>query len=87
MAWAESDGSLYYEKGDHFKSEDLFKEALEINKKLLKNQARGEHKADIAAAVNLNNLGALYYSRGLYHMAEPLFKQALELKTAAPIFP
>ncbi|MCC6124948.1 MAG: CHAT domain-containing protein, partial [Pirellulales bacterium] len=59
--------------GEYAKAEPLFRQALEIFKKVL-------CEAHPAYADGLNNLAALYYSMGEYAKAEPLLRQALEIR-------
>jgi tetratricopeptide (TPR) repeat protein len=59
--------------GDYSRAEPLFRQALEITKKVL-----GEEHPHFATS--LNNLGSLYDSMGDYSRAEPLYRQALEIK-------
>jgi CHAT domain-containing protein/tetratricopeptide (TPR) repeat protein len=66
----------YHEMGEYARAEPLYRNALEINKKLL-----GELSADYAR--NLNNLAALYQLMGDYTRAEPLFKKAVALRKEA----
>ncbi len=64
---------LYYLQGRYNQAEPLFRQALELSKRLL-----GENHPDVAA--NLDNLAELYESQGRYDQAEPLLLQALELR-------
>ena len=63
---------LYERTREYAKAEPLYKEALEINQKVL-----GHDHPDTAAS--LNNLAELYKDMGEYAKAEPLFKEALEI--------
>ena len=54
------------------RAEPLFRQALEIRKKVL-----GENHPDYASS--LNNLADLYHDQGDYPRAEPLFRQASEI--------
>lgn len=63
---------LYSDMGDYMLAEPLYKQSLEINKKVL----GVEHPYYV---MSLNNLGILYYESGDYKSAELLYKQALEI--------
>ena len=67
---------LYNDQGDYARAEPLYRQALEICKKVL-----GENHPDYATS--LNNLAVLYHSQGDYARAEPLFRQALEIRKKA----
>ncbi|MFP3295900.1 MAG: tetratricopeptide repeat protein, partial [Caldisphaera sp.] len=66
-------GNLYDFNGCYKEAEPLFKQALEIKRKI-----HGENHPDVA--LTLDNLAELYVEEGKYDEAEPLFKQALEIK-------
>ena len=63
---------LYDHIGQYEKAEPLYKQALEIQKRLL-----GEDHPDYA--MSLNNLAALYGHMGQYEKAESLYRQALAI--------
>jgi len=62
--------------GDYARAEPLYRQALEIRRKVL-----GEQHPDYAAS--LNNLAVLYESMDDYARAEPLYRQALEIRKTA----
>jgi len=66
-------GNLYYSNGCYREAEPLFKQALEIRRKIY-----GEYHPDVAKS--LNNLAVLYSEEGRYAQAEPLHKQSLEIR-------
>ena len=63
---------LYRRQGRYSEAEPLYKQALEMYKRLL-----GEEHPSVATS--LNNLAGLYRRQGRYSEAEPLYKQALEM--------
>ena len=64
--------TLYqFQQGRYDAAEPLFRQALDIRKRLLDD--------DNAVATSLNNLALLYESQGRYSDAEPLCLQALEM--------
>uniref|UniRef100_UPI000A752B74 tetratricopeptide repeat protein n=1 Tax=Geitlerinema sp. PCC 9228 TaxID=111611 RepID=UPI000A752B74 len=63
---------LYQSQGRYEEAEPLYRQALEMRKRLL-----GEQHPDVATS--LNNLAELYRSQGRYDEAEPLYRQALEM--------
>ncbi|MEL6780562.1 MAG: tetratricopeptide repeat protein, partial [Cyanobacteria bacterium J06597_16] len=63
---------LYKSQGRYSEAEPLYREALEMRKRLL-----GDEHPDVASS--LNNLAALYYNQGRYSDAEPLLIDALAL--------
>lgn len=65
-------GVALYEKGEYGKAEPLWKQALNIRRKVLEN----EHPD---TARSLNHLGVLYCSQGRYAEAEPLFLESLNI--------
>jgi tetratricopeptide (TPR) repeat protein len=64
--------ALYHSQGRYPEVEPLYKQALEMGKRLF----NGDHPS---VANSLNNLAAIYESQGRYPEAEPLYKQALEM--------
>jgi CHAT domain-containing protein/tetratricopeptide (TPR) repeat protein len=66
-------GVLYKKQGRGADAERLYKEALDLQKRLYK----GDH-AELASG--LDNLAALYLSQGKYVLAEPLFRDALAMR-------
>ncbi|MEC4818459.1 MAG: tetratricopeptide repeat protein [Scytonema sp. PMC 1069.18] len=64
---------LYYAQGRYTEAEALYKEALELRKRLF-----GEENLDVAQ--NLNDLAELYQDQGRFQEAELLYQQALELR-------
>ncbi|AFY83023.1 tetratricopeptide repeat protein [Oscillatoria acuminata] len=66
-------GGELYKKGEYGKAEPLWKQALNIHRKVL-----GEQHPDTAGS--LNNLAALYKSQGRYAEAESLYLQALNIR-------
>jgi CHAT domain-containing protein len=64
--------SVYDAQGEYAKAEPLYKQALEIRRRVL-----GEKHPNFAAS--LNNLATLYQAQGDLAKAEPLYKQALEI--------
>ena len=62
--------------GQYEKAEPLYKQALEIRKRVL-----GEDHPDYASS--LNNLALLYRDMGQYEKARPLLQQALEIRKRA----
>jgi CHAT domain-containing protein/tetratricopeptide (TPR) repeat protein len=66
-------GSLYQAQGELGTAEPLFKDALEMRKRLFK----GDHPA---VADSLNNLGFLYQAQGRLGAAERHYKDALEMR-------
>ena len=64
---------LYKSMGEYAKAEPLYRQALEIRRRVL-----GEEHPDYATS--LNNLAVLYESMGEYAKAEPLYRQALEIR-------
>jgi tetratricopeptide (TPR) repeat protein len=64
-------------RGRYDEAEPLYKEALELRRKLFGE----EHNA---VAQSINNLAALYHAQGRYDEAEPLFEQTLELRKRLP---
>ncbi|MFN6526919.1 tetratricopeptide repeat protein [Nostoc sp. ChiSLP03a] len=66
---------IYRATGNYSEAEPLYKQALELRKRLL-----GENHP--AFATSLNNLAGLYKSTGQYSKAELLYQQALELRKA-----
>jgi CHAT domain-containing protein/Tfp pilus assembly protein PilF len=65
--------AMYRGQGKLGAAEPLFKDALEMRKRLLK----GQDHTDLAQS--LNNLAFLYEGQGKLGAAEPLFKDALEM--------
>jgi len=65
-------GNLYDFNGCYREAEPLFKQALEVRRKIY-----GENHPDVATS--LNNLAEVYSKEGKYNEAEPLHKQALEI--------
>jgi len=65
-------GNLYDFNGCYREAEPLFKQSLEIRRKIY-----GEYHPNVATS--LNNLALLYYEESKYNEAEPLYKQALEI--------
>ena len=65
-------GRVYQATGDYAKAEPLYREALQINRKVL-----GEHRSDLSYATGLNDLGTLYYEMGDYAKAESLYRKVL----------
>ena len=63
---------LYQAQGDYPRAEPLYRQALEIRKKVL-----GENHPDYA--ISLNNLARLYRAQGDYPRAEPLCRQAVTI--------
>src|SRR5262249_16666960 len=63
----------YQSQRKYAAAELLFKDALEMNRGLL----RGDHRH---VAQSLDNLAQLYWSQGKYPEAEPLAKAALEMR-------
>jgi len=66
-------GNLYDFNGCYREAEPLYKQALEIFRKIY-----GEYHPDVAQS--LNNLAGLYDDEGRYDKAESLYKQALEIR-------
>ncbi|MEQ8961601.1 MAG: CHAT domain-containing tetratricopeptide repeat protein, partial [Coleofasciculus sp. C2-GNP5-27] len=66
-------GILYDNQGRYSEAEPLYRQALEMTKRLL-----GEEHPHVAQS--LNNLALLYRSQGRYSEAEPLYLQALEMR-------
>ncbi|MCT7990299.1 tetratricopeptide repeat protein [Laspinema olomoucense] len=66
-------GRAFYDKGEYGKAEPLWKQAMNICRKVL-----GDEHPD--TATSLNNLALLYKSQGRYREAEPLFLQALNIR-------
>jgi CHAT domain-containing protein/tetratricopeptide (TPR) repeat protein len=66
--------SLYQAQGRLAAAEPLFKDTLEMHKRLFKDK---DHPA---VATSLNNLGLLYQMQGKLADAEPLYLDALEMK-------
>ncbi|MBD2526353.1 tetratricopeptide repeat protein [Nostoc sp. FACHB-133] len=64
---------IYRATGQYSEAEPLYKQALELRKRLL-----GENHPSFATS--LNNLAGLYKSTGQYAKAELLYQQALELR-------
>ncbi|WP_375473900.1 tetratricopeptide repeat protein [uncultured Nostoc sp.] len=64
---------IYRATGRYSEAEPLYKQALELTKRLL-----GENHP--AFATSLNNLAGLYKSTGQYSKAELLYQEALELR-------
>ena len=64
---------LYYRLGDYKASEPIYKQAIEIQKKIL-----GENNPDYA--LRLYNIGNLFYLIGDYQLAESSLKQSLEIR-------
>jgi tetratricopeptide (TPR) repeat protein len=65
-------GQLYQELGNYSEAEPLYRDVLDMNKRLYK----GGHRL---VANSLNNLGTLYRDLGRYAKAEPLFREALDM--------
>ena len=65
--------SLYQAQKDYARAEPLFKQALEMRKRVL-----GPQHPDYS--LSLNSLANLYYSRGDFSHAEPLFQEALAIR-------
>ncbi|MEG3439951.1 tetratricopeptide repeat protein, partial [Pannus brasiliensis CCIBt3594] len=67
---------LYYSTGRYGEAEPLFRQALEMWKRLL-----GEEHPDVATS--LNNLAGLYYSTGRYGEAISYSQQAIQIAEQA----
>ncbi|XP_046855435.1 uncharacterized protein LOC124448463 [Xenia sp. Carnegie-2017] len=66
-------GNLHSEKREYKRSEEFYKKALELRKKLL-----GPDHVEVADS--LCNLGILYYNCGKYETSENYHKEALEMR-------
>ena len=65
---------LYQSQAKYADAEPLFKDALEMYKRLFKDKDHPD------LATSLNDLAFLYNSQGKYADAEPLYKDALEMR-------
>ncbi|TYT73011.1 tetratricopeptide repeat protein, partial [Microcystis aeruginosa] len=65
---------LYHSQGRYTEAEPLYREALDLRKRLL-----GDNHPDVATS--LNNLAALYCYQGRYTEAEPLYLEAIKIAT------
>jgi len=66
-------GNLYDFNSCYGEAEPLFKQSLEILRKIY-----GEYHPYVATT--LNNIAGLYTEKGKYDEDEPLFKQSLEIR-------
>lgn len=64
--------ALYQHQGKWSEAEPLFKDALDMRRRLFK----GDHSS---LATSMNNLAALYEAQGKLSEAEPLYKDALDM--------
>jgi CHAT domain-containing protein len=63
---------LYRSQGRYSEAEPLYRQALDMRKRLL-----GNEHPDVATS--LDNLAFLYWTQGRYSEAEPLYRQALDM--------